>query len=170
MCIFSICQVVEGPFLKSGFSSLLRRVDINIKIGSRNDLSTTHDDFFIKYLHFLKNKSTKRQGCVPSAKIQFWKTTFKNNKCPKRSFSLKWLKMMVWYEKRSTNMILLVPYIPLAPKIPIESGSNSNLEPPPPVRTSDRYDYLSRPYHSLPPQRKGFWVKVIPCAGTKSIN
>ncbi len=39
-------------------------------------------------------------------------------------------------------MTLLVPYIPLAPKIPIESGSNSNLEPPPPVRTSDRYDYM----------------------------
>ena len=38
-----MCQVVEGPFLKSGFSSLLRRVDINIKIGSRNDLLTKHD-------------------------------------------------------------------------------------------------------------------------------
>ena len=37
-------------------------------------------------------------------------------------------------------MTLLAPYIPLAPKIPIESGSNSNLEPPPPVRTSDRYE------------------------------
>ena len=48
---------------------------------------------------------------------------------------------MILYEKRSNNMTLLVPYIPLAPKIPIESGSNSNLEPPPPVRTSDRYDY-----------------------------
>ena len=46
---------------------------------------------------------------------------------------------MTLYEKRSKNMTLLVPYIPLAPKIPIESGSNSNLEPPPPVRTSDRY-------------------------------
>ena len=42
-------------------------------------------------------------------------------------------------EKINKYMILLVPYIPLAPKIPIESGSNSNLEPPPPVRTSDRY-------------------------------
>ena len=48
---------------------------------------------------------------------------------------------MTLYEKRSKNMTLLVPYIPLAPKIPIESGSNSNLEPPPPVRTSDRYGY-----------------------------
>ena len=47
--------------------------------------------------------------------------------------------MMTLYEKRSKNVTLLVPYIPLAPKIPIESGSNSNLEPPPPVRTSDRY-------------------------------
>ena len=133
-----MCQVVEGPFIKSGFSSLLRRVDINIKIGSRNDFLTKHDDFLIKCLHFLKNKSTKRQGCVPSAKIQFSKTTFKK-KCPKLSFSLKMIKNMTLYEKRSKNMILLVPYIPLAPKIPIESGSNLNLEPPPPVRTSDRY-------------------------------
>ncbi len=41
--------------------------------------------------------------------------------------------------RKVKKMTLLVPYIPLAPKIPIESGSNSNLEPPPPVRTSDRY-------------------------------
>ncbi len=53
---------------------------------------------------------------------------------------------MILYEKRSNNMTLLVPYIPLAPKIPIESGSNSNLEPPPPVRTSDRYDLGPGPF------------------------
>ena len=141
MCIFSMCQVVEGPFLKSGFSSLLRRVDIDIKIGSRNDFLTQHDDCLINYLHFLKTKSTKRQGCVPSAEIQFWKTTFKKQNVPKGHFHEKWLKMMTLYEKRSTNMNLLVPYIPFAPKISIESGSNSNLEPPPPVRTSDRYEY-----------------------------
>ncbi len=45
MCIFSMCQVVQDLFLKSWFSSLLRRVDINIKIGSRNDLLAKHDDF-----------------------------------------------------------------------------------------------------------------------------
>ena len=32
LCIFSMCQVVQDPFLKSGFSSLLWRVDINSKI------------------------------------------------------------------------------------------------------------------------------------------
>ena len=88
MCIFSMCQVVEGPFLKSGFSSLLRRVDINIKIGSKNYSNILYD-FLIKYLHFLKSKSTKRQGCVPSAKIQFWKTTFKEINVPKGHFHKK---------------------------------------------------------------------------------
>ena len=38
LCIFSMCQVVQDQFLKSGFSSLLWRVDINSKIWSRNGL------------------------------------------------------------------------------------------------------------------------------------
>ena len=32
LCIFSMCQVVQDPFLKSGLSSFLWRVDINSKI------------------------------------------------------------------------------------------------------------------------------------------
>ena len=38
-CIFSMCQVVQDPFLKSWFSSLLWRVDINSKICSNKRLS-----------------------------------------------------------------------------------------------------------------------------------
>ena len=41
-----------------------------------DDFVTKYDDFFIKHVYFLKNKSTKRRGYVPSAKIHFWKTTF----------------------------------------------------------------------------------------------
>ena len=41
MCIFYMCQVVQDPFLKSWFSSLLLWVDINSKIRSKNDLLNT---------------------------------------------------------------------------------------------------------------------------------
>ena len=37
MRIFYMCQVVQDPFFKSGFPSLLQWVDININIGSKSD-------------------------------------------------------------------------------------------------------------------------------------
>ena len=82
-----MCQVVEGPFLKSGFSSLLRRVDISIKIGSSNDFLTKHDDFLIKHLHSLKHKKTLNdRGACLRRKISFEKRPPKQINAPKGHF------------------------------------------------------------------------------------
>ena len=62
-----MCQVAEGPFLKSWFPSLLRRVDMNIEIGSINDFPITHDDLLIQHLYLLIHKNTRQRGVVALA-------------------------------------------------------------------------------------------------------
>ena len=57
---------------------------------------TKNDNFLIKYAYFLKNKTTKRRGGVPSAEIQNWKTTFFKINVPKSNFQKKWLKLMIF--------------------------------------------------------------------------
>ena len=79
-----MCQVVEYPFLKSGSSTLLWRVDIHIKILFKaSDVLTYHDDDVIKCLHSPNNKNTEPHGCVPSAELQFSKTAFQTKSMQK---------------------------------------------------------------------------------------
>ena len=46
---------------------------------------TENDDFLIKYSYFLKNKSTKRRGGVPSAKVLWGENELKKKMSQKAS-------------------------------------------------------------------------------------
>ena len=55
---------------------------------------TKNDDLLIKYAYFLKNKSTKRRGGVPLAKIKKIKNDLLLNKCPEQIIFMKITKMV----------------------------------------------------------------------------
>lgn len=53
MCVLSMSPVAEETFLKSGFPSLLLRLNINVKIESKND--------------FLNKKCPNKSFCISNA-------------------------------------------------------------------------------------------------------
>ena len=57
-----MCQVVQDPCLKSWFSSLLGRVESNIRIGSKKYFLTKYDDLFIKHVYVFTNTALHDGG------------------------------------------------------------------------------------------------------------